>query len=137
MLFYQLSNKLRVPNPTRQFKIISMVWVSLLNNGGALIGSNELVWGFWNVGHLSFLQAIVLPSHVLQDSPYSHTSSTHFQGLVDEEFDCPGMERVFLIADPEMPWFKVLTFADLLESILNPGCGFTFDVSYDPRSLAT
>jgi len=91
-------------NPTERMVIMEKLWERIVHHDGLLISSREsLFFGFWTIGHLSYWKGVWLGPE-LED-------------------------RYFLISDPELRYFKVLTIAQAerfvadLNNLVNPTDG--------------
>jgi len=106
-------------------------WQRLFDVGGALFVSRECVYSTWWVGHLSFVSALAIPKkpspddtplekHLLENpTDFSQRNSSR-----DEFYD---YERYFLISDPEILYYKLMTFSQMLDLISNPKNSFDLD----------
>jgi len=134
-LYLKFAHKLTLlkKQPKLLESAMNSFWHTLFDIGGALFVSRECVYSTWWVGHLSFVSAIALPqktSPSLSEDPivdpllgnpeeFRH-SSTHTDAYCD-------YQKYFLISDPEIVYYKLMTFPQMLALISDPKNSFDLD----------
>lgn len=92
-----------------------------MHQGGALATCSECVWGFWNIGHVVFISAVILLLDCLEPECEDEEHQREW-----DKAKYPTDGRCFLIADPEMPLFKALTMDQMAEFIANEELDLSF-----------
>jgi hypothetical protein len=139
---------LRDPQLERVRKLdrVLALWNECHYRGGLLFSSNEAIWGSM-VGHLSYLVAtfraalpVLATCHTVTapstpsasswwatsspNSSSSHCSTPTSPTPPSAAHYSIHRSRVFLIADPEIASYKVLTFHQMIDMIAEPSIGF-------------
>lgn len=106
-IFYHFSSSVRESPPSLQLKMVRFLWRKALKRGGLLYSSREYVKGVGVVGHLNVMFATLV-----------NTDNTINDGA-EEEYLTRVRKKVFLISDPEICNFKVLTLMQMFELLCN------------------
>ena len=79
------------------------LWTRVARIGGALYSSREVLYKFWIIGHLNYVQAVRVPVSAL---PCLGVDFEHVSSKSD-------FVKLFLIADPEIRDYRVMTMTQM------------------------
>jgi len=98
------------------------LWPLLWDMGGALFVTDERLWGFYRIGHVSWMRALVLPKRWLNDMDEEEAEAAGEEEAAAEEEE--GV-RCFVVSDPEAQWAKLLREQEVTALLRSPQLRFT------------